>query len=68
MNTKDRYAILKVASFYKSEYLRLRNPNDPWINHQAKQAFYDALNALKYYKLIEDFDFDRGILIQGKWY
>ena len=39
-----------------------------WINHQAKQAFYDALNALKYYKLIEDFDFDRGILIQGKWY
>ena len=68
MNNNDRRAILKVASFYKSEYLRLHNPENHWANQQAKQAFYDALNALRYYKLIEDFDFDRGILIQGKWY
>lgn len=68
MTKQERFAIQQVASYVRKEYLRLHNPNDSWDNRTTLQAYYDTLCALKYNKLIEDFDLEKGVLMQGKWY
>ena len=65
MNKKERLALAKVADFHFKEWQRLHNPDDCWHNRVAKQAHFDALQALFYNKLIDDFNFSGTVVIQG---
>lgn len=67
MNKRDIYALTKVSLFHINEFWRLHDPNDSWANLKEKQVHRDALEALKQYKLIDDYDFKNGVCIKGDW-
>jgi hypothetical protein len=68
MNKSDKHGILNLAVMFLREYKRLSNPEDPRENLKACQANYDALTGFRYYKFIQDFDIDRGILLDNVWH
>lgn len=68
MNKSDKRAVLNLAIMFLKEYKRLRNPREPWGNLEGYQANYDALRGFMYYNFIQDFDIDKGILLDNIWY
>jgi hypothetical protein len=68
MNKGDKSAILNLAKMFLRAYTKLRNPEDPWENLGAYQANYDALRGFQHYGFIQDFDIDKGILMDEVWH
>lgn len=58
MNKKDKSQIKRLGDYLcrRLSDAIAEKPKDPWHKLEERQAFHDALIAMKHYKLIIDYD------------
>jgi hypothetical protein len=67
MNKTEKAAILKIAKFHLSELSKLVSNKEP-EQYKTRQAHRDILQGFKFYGFIQDFNIDKGVLINTVWH
>lgn len=70
LNKAEKTRILYVATFVWSEWKRFCDQagRDSWAHREGRQSNRDALQSMKYAGLIEDYDLERGVMLDDVWH